>query len=133
MRAVRYSSTLSAFHDERRSIKLMLLYNSSYPPRYVYNWFNQFFSSHFSISAVSPTINSEHDFARLRCLLLNRPTIPEHQIASRIAKAIKNNPKEEINDSLVKARLNKQLKFDTNLIIHYTYEKRHQNNNWDIK
>jgi hypothetical protein len=27
MRAVRYSSTLSAFHEERRSIKLMLLYN----------------------------------------------------------------------------------------------------------
>ena len=26
-RAVRYSSTLSAFNDERRSIKLMLLYN----------------------------------------------------------------------------------------------------------
>ncbi len=26
-RAVRYSSTLSAFHKERRSIKLMLLYN----------------------------------------------------------------------------------------------------------
>jgi len=26
-RAVRYSSTLSAFHQERRSIKLMLLYN----------------------------------------------------------------------------------------------------------
>jgi hypothetical protein len=27
MRAVRYSSTLSIFHEERRSIKLMLLYN----------------------------------------------------------------------------------------------------------
>ena len=27
MRAVRYSSTLSAFHKDRRSIKLMLLYN----------------------------------------------------------------------------------------------------------
>ena len=27
MRAVRYSSTLSAFNEERRSIKLMLLYN----------------------------------------------------------------------------------------------------------
>ena len=27
MRAIRYSSTLSAFNEERRSIKLMLLYN----------------------------------------------------------------------------------------------------------
>ena len=29
MRAIRYSSTLSAFNEERRSIKLMLLYNGS--------------------------------------------------------------------------------------------------------
>jgi hypothetical protein len=65
-RAVRYSFTLSAFHAERRSIKLMLLYNGymflflhnygrlfsnfSYPPRYLYNRFNQFFPSHLSIS-----------------------------------------------------------------------------------
>ncbi len=27
MRTIRYSSTLSAFNEERRSIKLMLLYN----------------------------------------------------------------------------------------------------------
>ncbi len=27
MRSVRYSSTLSTFHEQRRSIKLMLLYN----------------------------------------------------------------------------------------------------------
>jgi hypothetical protein len=35
-RAVRYSSTLSTFHKERRSIKLMLLYNgylSPFPPK----------------------------------------------------------------------------------------------------
>jgi hypothetical protein len=29
MRAMRYSSTLSTFNEERRSIKLMLLYNGS--------------------------------------------------------------------------------------------------------
>jgi hypothetical protein len=82
-----------------------------------------------SISDVLTTIHNENDFVRLRYLLLNRPTIPEHQIASRLAKAIKNNPTEEINDPLVKARLNKQSKFDNNIIIHYTYEKRLQNNN----
>jgi len=74
-------------------------------------------------------INTENDFARIRYLLINRPTIPEYQIASRVAKAIKNDPTEEINDPLVKVRLNKQSKFDNNLIIHYTYEKRLQNNN----
>jgi hypothetical protein len=81
-----------------------------------------------SISDVLPTIHNENDFVRLRYLLLNRPTIPEYQIASRVAKAIKNNPTAEINDPLVKARLNKQSKFDNNIIIHYTYEKRLQNN-----
>jgi hypothetical protein len=144
MRAVRYSSTISAFHVERLSIKLVLLYhgynfiflrncgrlfsNFSYPPRYLYNRFNQFYPSPLSISAVLPTINTENDFARLRCLLLNRHTIPDNQIASRIAKAIENNPNEEINDPLMKARLNRQSKFNNNLIIHYTYEKRLQSN-----
>jgi hypothetical protein len=81
-----------------------------------------------SISAVLPTIHTEHDFARLRYLLLNRPTISEYQIASRIAEAIKNNSTEEINDPLVKARLNKPSKFDNNIMIHSTYEKRLQKN-----
>jgi hypothetical protein len=78
--------------------------NFSYPPRYLYDRFNQFFPSHLSISDVLPTIHTENGFTRLRYLLLNRPTIPEYQIASRVAKATKNNPIEEINDPLVKAR-----------------------------
>ncbi len=69
-------------------------------------------------------INTKNDFAHIRYLLFNRPTIPEYQIASRVAKAIKNNPIEEVIDLLVKARLNKQSKLDNNLIIHYTCEKR---------
>jgi hypothetical protein len=59
---------------------------------------------------------------------LNKPTTPEYQMASRIAKAIKSNLNEEADDPLVRARLKKQLKFDKNLIIHYTYEKRLQSN-----
>jgi hypothetical protein len=105
-----------------------LFSNFSYPPRYLYDRFNQFFPSHLSIPAILLTINTENDFARLRCLILNRHTIPKYQIASRLATAIKNNPTEEINDPLVKARLNKQSKFDSNLIIHYTYKKRLQKN-----
>jgi hypothetical protein len=55
MRAMRYSSTLSAFNEERHTIKVMLLHNrlvcqihfslifsslffsNSYPPRYIYS------------------------------------------------------------------------------------------------
>jgi hypothetical protein len=50
-------------------------------------------------------------------------------MASRIAKAIETNRNEEADDPLVRARLNKQSKFDNNLIIHYIYEKRLQSNN----
>jgi hypothetical protein len=77
---------------------------------------------------ILPKIHTENNFARLRYILLNRPTIHEYQIASRVAKTIKNNPTEEINDPLVKARFNKQSKLDNNLIVHYTYEKRLQTN-----
>jgi hypothetical protein len=111
---------------------MCLYYHDSYPPRYIYSRFNQFFSSHFTTSSVLPTINNENDFARLRCLLLNRPTIPEYQIASRIAKAIKDNPNELVDNPLVTARLNKPSKFDANLIIHHTYENRLQRNKTDI-
>jgi hypothetical protein len=100
----------------------------SYPPRYLYDRFNQFFPSHLSISAVLPMIHTENDFTRIRYVLLNRPTISEYQIASRATKAINDDPTEEIIDPLVKAQLNKQSKFNTNLIIHYTYENRLQSN-----
>jgi hypothetical protein len=49
-------------------------------------------------------------------------------MASRIAKAIETNRNEEADDPLVRARLKKQSKFDKNLIIHYTYEKRLRSN-----
>ena len=74
-------------------------------------------------------INTENDYAFIRRSLLNKPTIPEYQIASRIAKTIHVDGKAEVDNPLVKARLGKQSKFDTNLIIHYTYEKRLQSTN----
>jgi hypothetical protein len=77
-------------------------------------------------------ITSEHDFAFTRRILLNRPTIPEHQIASRIARTINVESEEEVDNPLVRARLRKNTEFDTNLIIHYTYEKRLQCNKKDI-
>jgi hypothetical protein len=53
-------------------------------------------------------------------------------MASRIAKANQSNLNEEAHNPLVRARLRKQLKFDNNLIIHYTYEKRLQSNKTTI-
>jgi hypothetical protein len=37
-----------------------------------------------------------------------------------------------VDDTLTQARLSKQTKFDTNLIIHYTHEKRFRSNKKDI-
>ena len=77
-------------------------------------------------------ISNENDFNFIRDILLNKPTIPEYSIASRIAKSLDTKSVDEVNDPLVKAQLRKQNKFDKNLIIHYTYETRLQNNKKDI-
>ena len=104
-RAIRYSSTLSAFNNERRSIKLTLLYNGfvcytyffsplfdlfspSYPPRYIHRQFIKFFSFHFQTSDILPTIINENTIRRLHYVFVHTPTIPEYQIATRIARAI---------------------------------------------
>lgn len=55
---------------------------------------------HSQTSFVLPTIMNKNDFARIHCLLLNRPTIPEYEIASQIAKTIKDNPQKEVGNPL---------------------------------
>ncbi len=74
-------------------------------------------------------ITSENDFAFIRRTLLDKPTIPEYAIASRIAKSINVDSDEKVDNPLVKARLGKSTKFDTNIIIHYTHETRLKSNN----
>ncbi len=73
-------------------------------------------------------ITSENDFAFIRRTLLDKPTIPEYAIASRIAKSINVDSEEKVDNLLVKARLGKSTKFDTNIIIHYTHETRLKSN-----
>ena len=73
-------------------------------------------------------INTEKDYSFIRQTLLSKPIIPEYQIASRIAQSIQFERDEIVEDSLVRSRLDKPFKFDKNLIIHYTYEKRFQCN-----
>lgn len=65
-------------------------------------------------------IANDIDFDFIRRILLNRPTVPEHQIAERTAKSINVDSDEEIDNPLVRAQLRKHTKFDTNAIIHYT-------------
>ncbi len=90
--------------------------------------FNKFFSNYLPALFALSMISNENDFAFIRHQLLNKPTIPEYQIASRIAKPIDANSKEELNDPLVNAHPNRQTKPGRNPIIRYTYEKRLQSN-----
>ncbi len=54
--------------------------------------------------------------------LINNPTIPEHQIVSRIEKIIDHNSKDEADNRLMKAKICKESKWITNLIIHDIHE-----------
>jgi hypothetical protein len=145
-RTIRYSSTLTAFNNERRSIKLTLLYNGfvryihffsllfyffspSYPTRYIHRQFTKFFSFHFQPSHILPTIIDENTIGRLHYVFVQTPTIPEYQRAARVARTIQQNPTEEVDDSLVRFQLNKQMTRDTRLLMHYTFEERLQDTN----
>lgn len=111
---------------------LNLFYSFSYPPMYIHNQFINFFTFHLSPSFILPKIYSQTDFALIRSVLVTTPTIPEYQMASRIAGAVKNEPQQEVDNSLVRAELRKQSKSNTNLTIHYTREKRLKNHKHHI-
>ncbi len=80
--------------------------------------------SKHTISSLLPLLDNEHDFTFLRSYLLNRPTITEHGIASRIANTIDSHDSDELDDPLVRAQLKKKSKWIENLIVHYTHEAR---------
>ncbi len=84
----------------------------------------KFFQSNHTISSLLPLLDNEHDFTFLRTYLLNRPTITEHEIASRIANTIDPDDYNEIDDPLVRAHLKKKSKWVEKLIVHYTHEAR---------
>jgi hypothetical protein len=86
----------------------------------------KFFTNQLSTPSIIPLIHNENDFQFIRDYLLNKPTITEYQIASRIAKTIDLNNKDIVDDLLVKTRLGKNMKWINNLIIHCTHEQRLQ-------
>jgi hypothetical protein len=97
-------------------------FSPRYPPRYIYAHFKKFFLNKLSSTSIIPLIPNSNNFLFLRSYILNRPTAIEHQVASRIAKAIDQN--ETINDSLVQMQIHKESNPSRHLIIHYTHEAR---------
>ncbi len=69
-------------------------------------------------------IANSNDFLFVRSYILSRPTIIEHQLASRIAKTTDPLKNHTIDDSLVRMRLKKLSNSDRTLIVHYTHEAR---------
>jgi len=84
----------------------------------------KFFKSPIPISSIIPFIDNEQDFMYIRDYLLNKTTVTEHQIASRITKTIDPNTTDTNDDPLVQLRLRQKSKWVDNLIIHYQHEAR---------
>jgi hypothetical protein len=84
----------------------------------------KFFKNQIIISPIIPFIDNEQDYIFLRKHLLNKTTVVEHQIASRISKTIDPNTNDTTDDPLVQLRLRQKLKWVDNLIIHYKHEGR---------
>jgi hypothetical protein len=117
LRAIRYSSTSEIFNIEQRSIKLMLLYSGfvfhlyfvntnlayfSYPPKYIYTRFREFFRRYTSLSSsssIQPFFKNQNEFNNIRSQLLDQKTSAEKQIQSRIDKAKSYNKTLEPNNT----------------------------------
>ncbi|CAF2066067.1 unnamed protein product [Rotaria magnacalcarata] len=129
LRAVRYSSTSEIFQNERRTIRLMLLYNG-YRSRYIDTYFRKFFGDSISQTSMIPFIDNENQFLTMRHSLLAQPSVKERETHHRIATAGLN---EQTNDGNIYentttittlSKGKKPNKFANTLFLHYTHEKR---------
>ncbi|CAM4965740.1 unnamed protein product [Rotaria socialis] len=127
--ATRYSSTFEEFNNERRNIKLMLLYNQ-YPLTFIENEFQKYFSEYISISPFLHFIDGETKYIYRRERVLGQSTFRQSQVAISVAQANVDN--EEVDDPLnqpngsTKQTEEKTLNFHEKLFIHFTHEKRFQ-------
>ena len=63
--------------------------------------------------------NTENNFSFIRQTVLSKPTIPEYQIASRIAKSIQFERDAIVEDLLVRSRLEKPSNAPKDIFINY--------------
>ncbi|CAF4236052.1 unnamed protein product, partial [Rotaria magnacalcarata] len=126
-RATRYSSTFEELNNERRKIKLMLLYNG-YPSTFIENEFKKYFSEYISNSPFLNFIDNENKYNHTRQKLLGLPTLRQSQVAMSAAQA--NIDNDEADDRLnqpdesTKQPEKKTFNFDEKLFIHFTHENR---------
>ncbi|CAF3766206.1 unnamed protein product [Rotaria socialis] len=126
-RATRYSSTFEEFNNERRDVKLMLLYNG-YPSTFIENEFTKYFYEYKSTSPFLQYIDQEKNYIQMRQKLLGQPTFRQSQVALSAAQANKDNDlgenpinqPEKYQDKTEKKISN----FGEKIFIHYTHERR---------
>ncbi|CAF1459893.1 unnamed protein product [Adineta steineri] len=136
MRAIRYSSTLEVFNNERRTIRLMLLYNS-YPSTYINEQFQRFFMKYSSSSSSAsssshsllPLIANEQEFFSLREKLLAQPSIKQILMtksanAVEIISNVQQNGQTTTTITKVIVKRQNFDKFINNIFIHCVYESR---------
>ncbi|CAM4819703.1 unnamed protein product [Rotaria magnacalcarata] len=128
-RAIRYSSTFEVFNNERRAIRLMLLYNR-YPSTYINEQFRLFFADYMSssISTLLPLISDESQFFVLRQKLSSQPTAKQTQVVLSATTVDFINHLQSVGPkhtttmkTIVKRKDNK---FKQNLFVHFTHEAR---------
>ena len=84
-------------------------------------------------SRLIPLIESESYFQLIRSNFLNRPTATELEVAAKIAKATDHHDMGTIDaSSAVSAKRKQNSKWDNNLNIHYSHEKRFETLKKDI-
>ncbi|CAM4973951.1 unnamed protein product [Rotaria socialis] len=133
LRAVRYSSTLDIFEKERRTIRLMLLYNG-----YIDKNFRKFFTISISQISMIPFMNNEDQFLTMKRKLLAQPSVKERQTQDRIDKATTekdinyNNIEERKTNITIVSKQSKPNKHTHTIFLHYTHEKRLSNLKRDI-
>ncbi|CAF4983605.1 unnamed protein product, partial [Rotaria sp. Silwood1] len=85
-RAIRYSSTFETYQQERRNIKLMLLYNS-YPSSFIETEFQKFYRQYIPTTSSLSFIPNENEFFLIPHKLLNQPTARQSQLAMSATRA----------------------------------------------
>ncbi|CAF1666202.1 unnamed protein product [Rotaria magnacalcarata] len=126
-RAARYSTTFEAFNYERRSIKLMLLYND-YPSIFIENEFHKYFSEYVSKSPFLQLIDDKQKYFLKRNQILGQPTPRQSQVAMSAALAdIDNDPPADEKQQPDRSEKKSEeiiSNYNEKFFTHFTYEKR---------
>ncbi|CAF1398943.1 unnamed protein product, partial [Adineta steineri] len=127
-RAVRYSSTFETFNYERRSIKLMLLYNG-YSSSFIDQQFYKFFNESIYATSILSFIENEKQYILLCHKILDQPTPEQSHATSRAATADVDNDQTDVTAETTSrewvAKIQKKpMNYADRLFLHYKHEKR---------